>query len=426
MSDAEAPALPPPREKLSAREARRVALAAQGFGSGHAGAGRVAEPAGHPAMRRMVERLGLLQIDSVNVLVRSHYLPLFSRLGPYPVERLDAATRGRRRTLFEYWGHEASLLPVTLYPLMRWRMERAARGEGIYGGLARFARERPDYVRAVLEEVRARGPLAAGELTEGGRVDGGKGEGGWWGWSAGKQALEYLFWAGAVTTAERRGFERLYDLPERVLPADALAAPVPGPAEAQRRLLLGAARALGVASEPCLRDYYRLDAAESRARVAELVEDGALLPVAVEGWSRPGYLAADARIPRRIAARALLSPFDSLVFERRRTHELFGFHYRLAFYTPADQRAHGYYVMPFLLGDRLVARVDVKAERAAGVLAVPAAHLEADAAAGPVAEALAAELRLLAGWLGLGGVRAGEKGDLAAPLRAALGEGSSG
>ncbi|WP_029353901.1 crosslink repair DNA glycosylase YcaQ family protein [Bosea sp. 117] len=399
------------RERLSLKEARRIALAAQGFGGA-----RSADPAGFPAMRRMIERLGLLQIDSVNVLARSHYLPLFSRLGAYPAARLDAAGTGRRRFLFEYWGHEASFLPVALQPLLRWRMERARRGSGLYSGLQRFARERSDYVQGVLDEIAARGPLSAGELSEGGR-----GEGGWWGWSEGKRAVEYLFWTGQLTTAARRGFERVYDLPERVLPGAVIDAPTPPEADAQRELMRIAARALGVATEPDLRDYFRLDVADSKVRVAELVEEGTLIPVAVKGWDRPAFLHSEARIPRRVEAQALLSPFDSLIFERRRTEELFDFHYRLAFYTPAEKRSHGYYVMPFLMGERLVARVDLKAERAIGTLAVPGAHLEAGAEEGTVAEALAGELRLLASWLGLGEVRVDGRGELAPALRRALG-----
>jgi uncharacterized protein YcaQ len=401
----------PTKDKFSLKAARRIALAAQGFGGE-----RAAEPSGFAQMRRMVERLGLLQIDSVNVLIRSHYLPLFSRLGPYPTARLDAAALGRKRNLFEYWGHEASLLPVATYPLLRWRMERARHGLGIYGGLARFAKENRPFLDAVLAEIRARGPLSAGELT-----DGGRGEGGWWGWSDGKRAVEYLFWAGELTTAERRGFERVYDVPERVLPHDVLATPVPSEEEAQRQLLLISARALGIGTEFDLRDYFRLEVTDTKARLAELMEDGALTPVTVEGWRNPAYLDPNARIPRRIEAHALLSPFDSLIFERSRTERLFDFHYRLAFYTPADKRSHGYYVMPFLMGDRLVARLDMKAERAASTLAVPAAHLEECVAPGPVAEALAAELRLLAGWLGLETVRVGGEGDLAGALKAAVG-----
>lgn len=405
------PPAPPLRDTLSLKTARRVALAAQGFGGARDGA------ADFGPMRRMIARLGLLQIDSVNVLVRSHYLPLYSRLGPYPAGRLDASAKGRGRALFEYWGHEASLLPVSLYPLLRWRMERAQRGEGIYSGLARFGRENRPYLDDVLAEIAARGPLAAGELT-----DCGKGAGGWWGWSAGKQATEYLFWAGELTTAERRGFERVYGLPDKVLPKDVLAAPVPDAAQAQRELLRLSARALGVATEFDLRDYFRLEPADTKARLAELVEDGALVPVMVEGWRHPAYLDPAARMPRRVAARALLSPFDSLIFERARTERLFGFHYRLAFYTPADQRAHGYYVMPFLMDEALVARVDLKSERASATLSVPAAHLEPGAKAGEVAQALAIELRTLAGWLGLERVRIGDGGDELAPaLKAAMG-----
>jgi uncharacterized protein YcaQ len=427
---------PRPVERLSAKAARRIALAAQGFGSRHGvlrpaprriaavapeAAEGVAAPSAAPearmdagTIRRAVDRLGLLQIDSVNVVVRSHYLPLYSRLGPYPMPVLDRIAAGRRRALFEYWGHEASLLPVSLYPLMRWRMARAEAGIGIYGGLARFAVEQRAFVDEVRAEIEARGPLSAGELQQGGR-----GEGGWWGWSDGKKALEWLFWAGQVTTAARRGFERVYDLTERVLPADVLALPVPDAEEAQRRLVLRAIRALGIASEPCLRDYYRLDTTDSKRRVAELVEDGRLVPVAVEGWPRVVYRDPEARVPRRIEARALLSPFDSLIFERERTEKLFGFRYRLAFYTPAEQRSHGYYVMPFLFGDRFAARVDVKADRAAGVLRALAVHAEPHAPP-ETAVALADELATLAAFLGLAGVAAEPAGDLGPALAAEL------
>ena len=379
-------------EKLSAAAARRVALAAQGLHR------PLPEPAAdRGAVVRQIGRLGALQIDSVSAVVRSHYLPLFSRLGPYPRELLDRlAYDGRRRRLFEYWGHEASLLPIALQPLLRWRMARAREGVGIYGGLARFARERSDFVDAVLAEVADRGPLAAGELAQGGR-----GQGGWWGWSDGKLALEWLFWAGLVTTAQRRGFERIYGLTERVLPRDVIDAPTPEPAEAQRALLLLAARALGVATTTDLRDYFRLGAAETPTRIAELAEAGHLLPVTVAGWERPAWLDAAARLPRRADGSALLSPFDSLVWERARTERLFGFRYRLQLYTPADRRVHGYYVLPFLLGDRLVARVDLRSDRAAGCLRLLATHLEPDATPGAVLGPLHAELNRLALWLGL-------------------------
>ncbi|MBP2230118.1 uncharacterized protein YcaQ [Azospirillum agricola] len=412
----------PRSDTLSLREARRIAIAAQGFAAAAAGTetgAEAVEAVGARHARRMIGRLGLVQIDSVNVLVRSHYLPLFSRLGAYEAPLLDRlAYGGRRRALFEYWGHEASLIPVEQQPLFRWRMARAERGEGIYGELARFAAERRPYVDAVLAEVAARGPLGASELSEAGR-----GAGGWWGWSDGKRAVEFLFWAGLVTTAGRRGFERLYDLPERVLPAAVLAAPTPEEAEAQRALLRIAARAHGVATERDLRDYHRLDAADARLRVAELVEAGDLLPVAVEGWAQPAYLSPDARRPRKSAARALLSPFDSLIWERQRTERLFGVRVRLEIYTPADKREHGYYVLPFLMDERIAGRVDLKADRKAGALLVQAAHLEAGTAFAPgaVAEALAAELRRMAGWLGLARVTVVGAGDLAPALADALG-----
>lgn len=402
----------PRPDTLSLREARRIAIAAQGF------AARPEDPAPVEARhaRRMLDRLGLVQIDSVNVLVRSHYLPLFSRLGAYEAGLLDRlAYGGRRRCLFEYWGHEASLIPVAQQPLFRWRMARAERGEGIYGELARFAAERRPYIEAVLAEVAARGPLGASELSEAGR-----GAGGWWGWSDGKRALEFLFWAGRVTTAGRRGFERLYDLTDRVLPAAVAAAPTPDEKEAQRALLRIAASAHGVATERDLRDYHRLDAADARLRIAELVEAGDLLPVVVEGWAQPAYRAPDARLPRKTAARALLSPFDSLIWERQRTERLFGLRFRLEIYTPAAKREHGYYVLPFLMGERIAARVDLKADRKAGALLVQAAHAEPDAAPGPVAEALAGELRRLAGWLGLGRVTVAGGGDLAPALAQSL------
>src|SRR3954447_392052 len=397
-------------ESLSPAEARRLALAAQGFGrprpSGPVDAGHVS---------RLLDRLGLVQIDSVSAVVRAHYMPLFSRLGPYSRELLDRLAYARRgRALFEYWGHEASLIPLRHHRLLRWRMERAARGEGIYGGLARFATERAAFVEEVLAEVRDRGAVSAAELACGGR-----GQGSWWGWSDGKKALEFLFWAGRVTTATRRGtFERVYDLPERVLPAAVLAEPAPDPAEARRALLRLAARATGVASERCLRDYFRLDVADARARLAELVEAGELRPVQVLGWAQPAYVPPESVVPRRIKAAALLAPFDALVWERERAERLFGFRYRLEIYTPAAQRRHGYYVLPFLLGDRLAARVDLRSDRAGGTLWVLAAHAEPDAGHAATASALAAELRRLARWLGLGrGVAVAARGDLSPALR---------
>jgi uncharacterized protein YcaQ len=388
--------MPSPRPHLTRSQARRIALAAQGFSDQRPGA---------PTLRhlgRALERSHLLQIDSVNVLVRAHYMPLFSRLGAYDRTLLDAAAyQRRRRRMFEYWGHEASLIRLDLHPLFRWRMERAARGEGVYGGLARFGRERRAFIEAVRREIETRGPLSAGELE-----DGGKGRGSWWGWSDGKRALEWLFWAGQVTTAARRGFERVYDVPERVLPPETLDAPTPSPEEAQRMLLKHAIRALGVASERCLRDYFRLETADAKIRIPELVEAGDLLPVAVEGWNAPVYLDPDYRLPRRIEARALVSPFDPVVWERTRAEKLFGFRYRIEIYTPAEKREFGYYCLPFLLGDRLVARVDLKADRGTGRLVVHSVHPEASVGPEEIAPALAEELRLMATWLDLPAIAA--------------------
>ncbi len=399
-----------PLERLSAAQARRIALAAQGFAD--------PRPAGAPtgwAVRRLIDRVGVIQIDSVNVLQRAHYLPLFSRVGPYDTALLDRSAHYAPRRLFEYWGHEASLLPVGLQPALRWRMERAA--ADAWGGMRRIQRERPELVAQVLEEVQARGPVAASEVLAHERP---KRTGPWWDWSDVKRAFEWLFWSGRITSARRRGFERLYDLPERVLPAEVLAAPTPPVDAAQRQLLRVAARALGVASERDLRDYFRLDVKDARARVAEMVEAGELRPVEVEGWSVPAYIDPAARLPRRVQARALVGPFDSLVWERSRAERLFGFRYRIEIYVPAPKRVHGYYVLPFLLGDRLVARVDLKADRQGRALRVQAAHAERDAPAGTAVE-LRAELESMAGWLGLERLDVVPRGDLAPALAATSG-----
>lgn len=380
---------------LSLAEARRLALSAQGFGRVSRGA------IAHRQLQAQIERLGVLQIDSVNAVVRSHYLPAFSRLGHYQAEHLDelAWGRARRRRLFEYWGHEASLLPLELYPLLRWRMRRAADGQGIYGQLAKFGVERRDVIDSVLQAVRERGALGAGSLSTRSEK-----AGPWWDWSAEKTALEWLFAAGEVTVAGRRGFERLYDLPERVIPGELLDQAELDEDEAQRRLLLRSADALGVASEKDLRDYYRLDAGDSKRRVAELVEEGALLPVAVQGWQQPGYCRGEPRIPRRVRHSALLSPFDSLIWARERTERLFGFRYRLEIYAPQAKRVYGYYVLPFLHHERLLARVDLRSERAAGRLAVHAVHLEEAVLSEEARQALSDALHGLAQWLGLADV----------------------
>jgi uncharacterized protein len=400
------------RERLSAAQARRIALAAQGFADGLR-----EKPSDGWALRKVLSRVGLLQIDSVNVLTRAHYLPLFARMGPYDPALLDRAFMQAPRRLFEYWGHEASLLPVATQPLMRWRMASAS--EDAWGGMRRVMEEHPDLVGRVLQTVAELGPISASDLAaQHGDVP--RRSGPWWDWSHTKRALEFLFWSGQVTSARRRGFERLYDLPERVLPRAVVDAPTPDVADAQRELVRIAARALGVATERDLRDYFRLPVADARARVAELVESGELLPVAVEGWQgAQGYLDPAARIPRSVDARALVGPFDSLVWERPRAERLFGFRYRIEIYVPAPKRVHGYYVLPFLLGDTLVARVDLKADRKAGVLLVQAAHAEEGAPPHTAAE-LAAELALMAGWLGLGGVQVVDRGDLAPALRSVV------
>ncbi len=396
-------------EHIPAALARRIAIAAQGLAEP-----RPTGPIDRRHLRAVLARIALLQIDSVSVLARAHYLPLFSRLGGYPREMLDAAAWGPRpRALFEYWAHEASLLPLRLQPLLRWRMDRAAAFAGCYGELATFARERSGYVEQVFAAIVGRGALVSSDL------EGPRGPGGWWGWSDSKRALEFLFWSGRITTATRRGFERVYDIPERVFPAAILNAPTPSPADAQRELLRMAAAALGVATASDLRDYFRLDPADAKPRLAELVEAGELLEVTVEGWNAPAYLHSPARRPRRVAACALLAPFDPLIWERTRTERLFGFRYRLEIYTPAAKRQHGYYVLPFLLGDRLVARVDLKSSRVTATLLVLAAHAEPHAPEA-TAEALARELWSMAIWLGLDDVEVRPIGELAAALRAAI------
>ncbi|TDE15959.1 winged helix-turn-helix domain-containing protein [Jiangella asiatica] len=397
------------RERLSTAAARRVALAAQGFADP-----RPAVP-DRRAIRRVVDRVGVVQIDSVNVLSRSHYLPFFSRLGPYPHEQLDRAVNKAPRMLFEYWAHEASLLPVRTQPYLRARMERAE--EAAWGSMRRMVREKPEFVEWVFDEVKRLGPVTAGEIEH----EAPRAKDSWgWNWSEVKTALEFLFWAGRVTSAGRNGsFARIYDIPERVLPKAVLDMPTPAPAEAHRELVRVAARAHGVGSEQCLRDYFRLQPAPAKAAIAELVEDGELLPVTVDGWKRQAYLHRDARVPRRVDARALLSPFDSLIWERPRTEALFGFRYRLEIYVPPDKRVHGYYVLPFLLGDELVARVDLKADRKAGALLVQSAWGEPGSPA-DTSDELTDELVSLAGWLGLSEVVVTGRGDIAAALEAAL------
>ncbi len=399
------------KSSLSLSQARRIALAAQGFTfpkrEGKATWAKIS---------KTITQLNLLQIDSVNVLVRSHYLPVFSRVGNYDHATLDARTfHNKKRAMFECWSHEASLVPLELHPYMRWRMDRAKNADGKYGSMSKFARDEKDFLKTVLEFVRRNGPTAVSDFP-----DSGKGAGGWWGWSKGKLAFETLFDQGLITTAARPSFERIYDLPENVIPAAILQAPTPPEAETFRYLLDLSGRALGVGTEFDLRDYFRLPVAETKVALAELVEAGTLVPVQVEDWKHQAYIHRDAKLPRKAGGTALVSPFDPLVWERARAERLFNFHYRIEIYTPAEKRQFGYYVLPFLMGDRFAGRVCLKADRQNGVLRANASHLELHADAGETAEAMGNELMLMASWLGLDGVEVGSRGNLARQLKAAL------
>jgi uncharacterized protein YcaQ len=392
---------------LSGDVARRMAVAAQGLAAPRPG-GRV--DLRH--LRRVMGRVGALQIDPISVVERAPHLTLFSRLGPHDRGLLWRAYN-ERRELIEYWAHQACFLPVADYPLFRHRME----ARQPWSEVRRLEEKRPGYLEAVLAEVGARGPLAADELE-----DAGERETPYWGtgWTAGKLALEWLFVTGRLVVGERRGLVRRYDLPGRVIPPEYLGAPAPPRDEAQRLLLRRAAGSLGVATAADLSGYYGIPIKEGRAAVEALAAEGALERVEVEGWREPAFRHPEAAAPRRVAAAALLCPFDSLIWDRRRTERLFGFRYRTEIYTPAAKRVWGYYVFPFLLGDRLAARVDLKADRERGVLRAPGAFLEPGEDPARVAPALAAELRTMAGWLGLARVEAGEHGGLAGPLRVAL------
>jgi uncharacterized protein YcaQ len=397
--------------QLTTTQARRIALAAQGFTRPRPGLeGKVASR----HVNRIIERLGFFQIDSVNVLARAHYMPLFSRLGPYDQELLHRAASRRPRRLFEYWAHEAALVDVNLWQAFQFRMDSGAR---MWGNMARIIQDKPEFVAWVLDEVRDQGPLTAREVEH----DAPRDKDNWgWNWSEVKMALEYLFYKGQVTAARRNSaFERVYDLPERVIPQAQLDESPLDSAAAHRVLVSHAAGALGVGTAQCLRDYFRMAPEPTKAAIEDLVETGELVPVTISGWKRPAYLHRDAVRPRKVAARALLSPFDPLVFERTRTEQLFDFRYRIEIYVPADKRVHGYYVLPFLLGDRLVGRVDLKADRQSGALLVHGAWAESHAPA-ETADELAAELWLMAGWLGLETVAPPTKGDLAGELTASL------
>ena len=382
-------------------------------------------------LRKLAARLHAFQIDSVNVLVRAHYLPAFARLGPYRMEALDSLAY-RKRDLFEYWGHAACLLPVALYPPVRYRMQKHA-------GLTHdFMRSKPGgYMASVYAEVAARGPITAAELSNPGARS--KGWWGWWGSGNGKATLEHLYDSGLVAIAGRRGFERIYDITERIIPQAALDAPAPPREEAMKQLICLAAQAYGVGTSGDITGYFNIDGWRDRSApgpnwthpkgpagrrakpiakqlVSELVEEARLLPARVEGWKEQAYLHPEARVPRTVDARALVTPFDSLVWERSRVERLFGMKYTIEMYVPAPKRVYGYYVCPFLLGDTLVARCDLKADRARNILMVQSAFLEPGQDARRVAPELAAELRQIQAWLALDQIEVSERGDLAPML----------
>jgi uncharacterized protein YcaQ len=395
-----------PTTEFSNAQARRLALGAQGFTDPRP-SGRV----DRRHLRRIVDRMGLIQIDSVNVLVRSQELPLFSRLGAHPRSMIADASRDGE--LFEYWVHEACHVPVGLHPYLRWFMHSDHRWKAVND----LRRRRPEFIDEVRIRIRDDGPIVAGDLNQ--RV-GPKGT--WWDWDDGKIALEHLFHTGEVAALRRpNDFARTYDLASRVIPKEILELPTPPEIDARKELLVQAARHHGIAMFEDLTDYHRQRNPPCRPLIAELVEEGRLIETSVEGWAKPAYLHPEAVVPRRVTARALLSPFDPVVWNRDRTERLFGFRYRIEIYVPAPKRQYGYYVLPFLLGDELVARVDLKADRATGRLLVQSAYGEPGIEEGYVARELAAELALMADWLGLdAGIEVMPRGDLAPVLCHAL------
>jgi uncharacterized protein len=407
----------PPR--LTAGQARRIAVAAQGFNAPRSGG---AITRAH--LRRLISRIQVLQLDSVSVAVRAHYAPVFSRLGPYDRDVLDRAawTHSARspRLLVEYWAHEAALMAVDDWPLLRWRMREYRHGR--WG--THIVKANPQLADKIVAAVAELGPSTAGQIEA--HLSAGPREGEedakkeWWGSrSDTKWVAEALFAAGVLTTATRAGFARHYDLSERVLPPDVLAREVDED-DAVRELTLRAATALGVGTEADIRDYFRLAAGQAKSAIAELVADGELESVDVDGWPAPAYFVAGQTIPRHDRGMALLCPFDPLIFFRPRVERLFGFHYRIEIYTPANKRRYGYYVWPLLLDGELVGRVDLKADRAADALHVVGAFVEPDRPPSRVAAALADELETMAAWLGLSGVTVGDRGDLASELRGRL------
>ena len=400
--------------RLTAGQARRIAVAAQGLAE--------PKPSGSVTrahLRRLISRIQVLQLDSVSVAVRAHYAPVFSRLGPYDRDVLDKAAWSHSarspRLLVEYWAHEAALMAVEDWPLMRWRMREYVHGRWGTEIVKKNDRLARDIVAAVAEH----GPSTAGQIEAHLQSEPRGRKGPWWDRSDTKWVAEALFASGVLTTAHRVGFARHYDLVENVLPVEVLAREVDDD-EAVRELALRAAGALGVGTEADIRDYFRLAAGQVKPALAKLVADGELEPVEVVGWKAPAYLRAGQIVPRTERGTALLCPFDPLIFFRPRVERLFGFEYRIEIYTPAPKRKFGYYVWPFLLDGRLAGRVDLKADRVAGVLNVVGAFAEPGQDHAAVARALAGELQSMASWLGLGDVALGERGDLVGALGRAL------
>ena len=401
----------PKAEELSAYQARSIALAAQGLQQ----SGKlVSKEPNIYALRRTFQDIGVLQIDAVSVVARSHLLVLRSRLGSSQERLLEVLNRSayKRRDLTEYWCHEASYLPVQDWPLFKWRMQEAQSGK-VWKGIWEFVTNNRKFVEAVHEKIRDLGPSSAGQLGSQ------KKKGSWWSWSDTKIALEWLFWVGAVAVSHRENFTRFYDLSERVLPEEILGSALPAN-QAQRELILKASRHLGIATAEDLVDYHRLPKVEGKKRVGELAEDKLLREVVVEGWDRPGYLHPKTSFEKTTSRSVLLSPFDPLVWFRPRARRLFDFDYRLEIYIPAEKRIHGYYVLPFLDRNKLRARVDVKANSEKNILEVRGAYGEGRTVDQETAENLAHELQALASWRNLDGLKIGKRGNLANPLKRIL------
>jgi uncharacterized protein YcaQ len=396
---------------LTAAQARRIAVAAQGFSEPKPGG-----PINRAHLTRLISRIQVLQLDSVSVAVRAHYAPVFSRLGPYDRDVLDRAAWGPRssRLLAEYWAHEAALMAVDDWPLLRWRMRQYRHGR--WG--THIVQANPQLAEDIVAAVAELGPSTAGQIEAHLAAEPRRKKGTWWSRSDTKWVAEALFASGALTTATRVGFARHYDLVERVLPPNVLARHVDDDA-AVRELTLRAATALGVGTEADIRDYFRLSAQQVKPAIAGLVADGEIERVHVDGWSAPAYLRAGRTVPRQDRGTALLCPFDPLIFFRPRVERLFNFHYRVEIYVPANKRQYGYYVWPLLMDGRLVARVDLKADRATNSLRVVGAFGEPDIPRARVAAALAGELESMASWLGLGRFSVSGRGDLAGELRTA-------